>query len=193
MMANSDVDGRKHRRLRNQLLNPRFQLKYTAMIVGIASTISMVLGWFLLSKLRENSRMLKLDAEFDDVLQAQLADYDAHIVWALIAAFVVFIVVLAVVSVVVTHHMAGPIFVVQRHIRAIGEGRLPRVRKLRKGDEFVELIDTLAEAIQSIAQRTRGEMEKMEKIVGHLDGDARAEVQALVADKRSMLAQLEDR
>src|SRR5215470_11381355 len=161
-MAALDKDGRKHRKLRNRLLNPRFQLKYTAMIVGIASLISLVLGMYLMSMLRENSRMLKLEGEFDEVLQAQLAEADAHVVWVLVAAFVIFIALLAVMSVVVTHRMAGPIFVVQRHIREMGEGRLPRVRALRRGDEFVELVATLSEAIQAIAERTRSEVQSME-------------------------------
>jgi methyl-accepting chemotaxis protein len=186
-----EQDGRRNRKLRNRLLNPRFQLKYTAMIVGIASLISLVLGLYLTSTLRENSRMLKLEAEFDDVLQSQLADSDAHIVWVMVGAFIVFIIVLAVMCVLVTHHMAGPIFVVQRHIREMGEGTLPRVRALRKGDEFVELLDTLSTAIQSIAERTRGEVAALEKMVGQLQGEARAEVEALLAWKKSMLSRLD--
>jgi len=78
-MAEKELDGRKQRRFRNRLLNPRFQLKYTAMIVGVASLISIVLGVYLTSMLRENSRMLKLEAEFDDVLQSQLADADSKV------------------------------------------------------------------------------------------------------------------
>jgi hypothetical protein len=192
MGAQSKKNGRRHRRLRNRLLNPRFQLKYTAMIVGIASTISIVLGMYLMSMLRENSRMLKLEGEFDEVLQGQLADADAHVIWALVGAFVLFIVVLAVMSVVVTHHMAGPIFVVQRHIREMGEGRLPRVRALRKGDEFVELLDTLSTAVQAIAERTRLEVHAMEKIATGLQGEALAEVEALLARKRTMLSRLDE-
>jgi hypothetical protein len=189
------ADGRRQRRLRNILLNRRFQLKYTAMIVGIASLISLVLGVFLMSTVRENSRMLKLEAEFDDVLQAQLADADAHIVWVLVGAFILFNLVLALIAVFITHRMAGPIFVVRRHIAAIGEGRLPRVRKLRKGDEFVELVDTLTQAITNIAVRTREEAAVIERVLGVLgDGkeDVRQELTTLLEGKRSMLAKLEE-
>jgi hypothetical protein len=195
MQEEKTFEGRKHRKLRNLLLDRKFQLKYTAMIVGVSSLISVVLGVFLMSTVRENSRMLKLEAEFDDVLQAQLADADAHIVWVLVGAFILFNLVLAAICVFITHRMAGPIFVVVRHLRAIGEGRLPRVRKLRKGDEFVELVDTLTEAIQSIAKRTREEIEAIERALGALgDGkdEAKRELTTLLEGKRTMLARLEE-
>src|ERR1043166_5329641 len=100
-------DGKKQRRMRHLLLNRRFQLKYTAMIIGVASLVSIVLGLFLMTTVRENSRMLKLEAEFDSVLQSQLADADAHVAWVLIGSFLAFNIVLALLAVFVTHKMAG--------------------------------------------------------------------------------------
>src|SRR5262245_36708382 len=88
--------GRPHRRWRHFLLDSRFQLKYTAMILGVASVISVVLGMFLIDKVRENSRMLELEAAFDESFQAQLAASDANIVLGLILAFAIFLVVLAI-------------------------------------------------------------------------------------------------
>lgn len=202
-MAGSEVQnsewGKKQRRWHNLLLDRRFQLKYTAMIVGVATLVSVVLGVFLMSTVRENSRMLKLEADFDAVLQSQLADSDARVAWVLVAAFVAFNVVLAVVAVMITHRMAGPIFVMGRYVREIGEGRLPRVRKLRKGDEFVELVDTMSHAVRELEQRTRAELGAIERALGVLtgaDGGAAAEVKVeltrLMEAKRSMLARFED-
>ena len=80
------------------LLNRRFQLKYTGMIVGLSTIISMFLGFLLIDTIRENSRMLQLEADFDEVFQAQLAQDDAQIVLVMVAAFVVFNVLLGVVA-----------------------------------------------------------------------------------------------
>src|SRR5262245_590423 len=127
MSSVNEDPGRKQRRFRHLLLDRRFQLKYTAMIVGIASAVCGVLGVFLLDMIRENSRMLKLEAEFDEVLQAQLAESDAQVLAVLVGAFVLFLIVLGFLSVFITHRMAGPIFVMGRYVRELGEGKLPKV------------------------------------------------------------------
>lgn len=188
-------DGRKQRKMRHLLLNRRFQLKYTGMIVGIASLVSVVLGIYLMEMIRENSRMLKLEAEFDDVLQQQLSASDTRVAMVLIGAFLAFNVVLALLAVFVTHRMAGPIFVMGRYVRELGEGKLPKVRKLRKGDEFVELIDTMSETVKNLEARTRREVASMEHVLTVLDSEhsqARDELQAILEMKRGMLARFED-
>jgi signal transduction histidine kinase len=188
-------DGKKQRRMRHLLLNRRFQLKYTAMIVGIASLVSIVLGVYLMEMIRENSRMLKLEAEFDEVLQAQLSDADTRVAAVLIGSFLFFNIVLAVMAVFVTHKMAGPIFVMQRYVRELGQGKLPKVRKLRRGDEFVELVDTMSETVKMLEASTRREVASMEHVLSVLDSEhsqARDEVQAILEIKRSMLARFED-
>ncbi|MFO0725772.1 MAG: hypothetical protein U1E65_18455 [Myxococcota bacterium] len=193
-MSNAQEAAKKNRRLRHLLLNRQFQLKYTAMILGVASAISMVLGWFLFQKLRENSRMLQLDPGFDEAFQAQLAASDTNIVLVLIGAFALFLVVLAVLSVVITHRMAGPIYVMRRYIGEIGAGALPRVRNLRKGDEFRDLFETLVETVGALEARAKEEIAVLEKLSGALaaarppEGETlKAELDALLARKRRML------
>ncbi len=58
--------GRKQRRMSNLLLDWRFQLKYTGMIVALSSIISAGLGFFLVRQMRENSRMLALESELEE-------------------------------------------------------------------------------------------------------------------------------
>lgn len=188
-------DGRKQRKMRHLLLNRRFQLKYTGMIVGLATLISVVLGVYLMEMIRENSRMLKLEAEFDDVLQAQLADADTRVAVVMIGAFVVFNILLALLAVFVTHRMVGPIFVMGRYVRELGEGKLPKVRKLRKGDEFRELVDTMSETVKMLEANVRREVASMEHVLTVLDAEhsqARDEVQAILEMKKNMLARYED-
>lgn len=184
------------RKMKNLLLNRRFQLKYTAMVVGVASLVSVVLGMFLVSTVRENSRMLQLDAEFDAALQSQLGESDARMILVLVLAFVIFNLVLAIGAVLITHRMVGPVFVVRRYVQEIGEGRLPRLRKLRPGDEFVDLVDSVAQAIRALEARTRSEVQVYERVLsalpeGGTSGPARAELEAILSGKREVLARYE--
>ncbi|MCC7386108.1 MAG: hypothetical protein IT384_29950 [Deltaproteobacteria bacterium] len=191
--ANATVDddptGRQQRRFRHFLLDRRFQLKYTGMVLGMASAVSLVLGLFLIEKVRENSRMLQLEAAFDEAFQAQLAAADAKVVAVLILAFVSFLVVLALMSVLITHRMVGPIFVMRRYIREIGAGGLPRVRSLRRGDEFTDLFDTLVEALGAMERRALDEIGTLERAKAALPAGhaSHEELDTLIAKKRTML------
>lgn len=162
--------GRKKRRLSNLLLNRRFQLKYCFMLVGVSSIISVALGWFLVQQMRENSRMLQLEAELDQAFQAQLAAADARNVLVMVGAFVLFNVLLFFLGVFITHRMAGPIFVFRRYLLALSEGRVPVIRQLRRGDEFRELHEALQAACDGIQERTEGDITLLSRALEALEG-----------------------
>lgn len=158
---------KRDRRLRHMLLEPRFQLKYTAMIVGIAAVICAILGVFLITKVRENSRMLALDETF----AAELAQQDAQVIAALVGGLLLFLVVLFVLSIFVTHRMAGPIFVMRRYLRELAGGGLPRIRALRKGDEFSDLLDDFIMTIDALEERTTKELAVLKRAREALESD----------------------
>ena len=177
---------RHDRRIRHMLLEPRFQLKYTAMIVGIATVICAILGVFLVGKVRENSRMLALDEAFAGELAAQ----DAQVIGALLGGLLLFLVVLTILSIFVTHRMAGPIFVMRRYLRELAGGGLPRIRALRKGDEFSDLLDDFIMTIDALEERTTKELavlRRARELFGSEDelrrGAVERELDQLIAEK----------
>jgi hypothetical protein len=178
--------GRKKRKMRHMLLNARFQLKYCFMMVGMSSVISIMLGYFLVDQMRENSRMLQLEAELDAAFQAQLADSDAQTVLVMIATLALFNVALFLIGVFITHRMAGPIYVFRRYLLALSEGRIPQIRRLRKGDEFKEVLEALEIACDGIQGRTEADIALLNRAVDALSGQGdREEV------RQSLLEQVE--
>lgn len=171
-MGQAPKTGRRQRKLTNLLLDRKFQLKYTGMIVALSSTISVALGFFLVAQMRENSRMLQLEAELDAVFQEQLAQSDAYNLLVMIGTLVLFNVALGLSGIFVTHRMAGPIFVIRRYVRMIGEGKLPHVRSLRKGDEFGDVIEDMQNAVSNIEARTIREIEQLREIKADIEGSA---------------------
>lgn len=169
---------RRDRRLRHLLLEPRFQLKYTAMIVGIASVICAILGVFLVGKVRENSRMLALDETF----AAELAAQDSQVIAALVGGLLLYLVILALLSIFVTHRMAGPIFVMRRYLRELAGGGLPRIRALRKGDEFSDLLDDFILTIDALEERTTRELAVLKRAREALEGSDQARREGAVRD-----------
>lgn len=148
------MERRTKRLWKNYLLNRRFQLKYTALVVGISALLSVGLGSVLWSQMQENTRILRLEAEFDPVFAEGLAEEDGSALVRLVGALVVFNLALAVGTIAVTHKMAGPEYVLRRAVRELAEGRVPRMRGLRRGDELTELhaeVRKLATALQAEA------------------------------------------
>lgn len=188
----STAGGRQHRRLGNYLLDRTFQLKYVAMILGLSVLISFALGLFLVEQMRENSRMLQLDAELDPVFAEQLAASDTRAVLVLVGALMLFNLLLAIGAVVVTHRMAGPIFVFRRYLRMLSDRRIPQVRALRRGDEFSDLIDELRGTVEAIERGYEQDLEVAGRIRAALDGGPdveaiRAELDRFEASRRESL------
>lgn len=183
--------GRHQRKFTNLLLNRSFQLKYTGMVVGLSSVISIGLGFFLVEQMRENSRMLQLETNLDAVFQEQLVAADAKTILVMVGALIAFNVLLGLGVVFVTHRMAGPIFVFRRYLRVIGEGRIPQVRALRKGDEFGEVLDQLQLTVVALEERLKREIAGLERaraaLVGQNAAEAQVEVERLLTEKRNAI------
>ena len=188
------ITSRANRSAKRLLLDKRFQLKYTAMIVSVAAVLSLSLGGFLLSKVRENSRILDLESLGDSGFSAQLNAADNELVWIIAMSLVCFMVVITLLSILITHRMAGPIYVMTRHLTTLARGKLPEVRALRKGDEFIECHDALVNVVSGLEKRTMTEVELLLRTIEGLSSEdmahkaqLKAELQTLLEQKRAIL------
>lgn len=74
--------------------------------------------------------------------------------------FVMLLVLLAVQTVVIllvyirlTHRTAGPLFVLNRYITELKQGKFPEVRPLRKNDNFKDLFKNFRELVEILKKR----------------------------------------
>lgn len=91
----------------------------------------------------------------------------------LIAKLVIYMAVVAIVAVFISHKLAGPIYRFERSARSVGDGDLTHRVHLRKGDELMDLQDEfngMVEALQgriskdrNLAQRVSGKMQDLMK------------------------------
>lgn len=74
----AEKNGRRHRSIRNYLLDAPFQLKYTGYLVGVALLISIVLGVFLWRTsgkvVEESSRVVEESKKVSDIVKMQIKD-----------------------------------------------------------------------------------------------------------------------
>jgi hypothetical protein len=178
---------------RRYLVDRRFQLKYTALIVAVASVIMTLFSAAIWHELRANSelalgqRMLvggaaTSAAAVRDALalteDVALSD-QRQFIFLLVASLVV-ILALGIWGVLITHRVAGPVLVLSRYTQALGEGHFPPIRALRKGDELQIYFDTFRLAVEQIKQREAQEVDDLETAVAQLASRARGEDAAAV-------------
>jgi nitrogen fixation/metabolism regulation signal transduction histidine kinase len=236
---------RDQRRLRNLLLDGRFQLKYAGYAVAVALLLSVPLGVALygtsravlvqseqtvrqgeqvlargreaLDESRKVSAVVQMNIikdpdygsdpllreTFTDEAQAQdarlerrhralvaqaerlrqqarsLEQHQRAMLAVLWVALGLFVLLVALASVVVTHRVAGPVFKLRRHLRELGEGSLSDPGSLRRGDELGELFRVYGEALAKLRDRRHRQLELVERALADAGEAASPAVQAL--------------
>jgi hypothetical protein len=163
---------------RKYLLNPRFQLKYTAMFIVLSALVAGALGTRLYATVRENSQLIAMDdTEANSAIQEQLREQDQRVLYEIFAWLAGMVVAISIMGISITHKVAGPALVLTRSLRELAEGRIPRLRPLRKNDELLDLFEALHAAVTRIESEVKLEADLMEKACAELpEGPLRAEL-----------------
>ncbi|HEX2572177.1 MAG TPA: hypothetical protein VH877_21715 [Polyangia bacterium] len=160
---------RQRRQLRNLLLDTRFQLRFTLMMVGISAVLTAGLGALTYHFVREASRVALIALDPNDPLGAELAKSMQRNDQLLLVALVAFGVVLALVmtgyGLRLTHTVAGPLYKISNLFREIRDGRLPKLRPLRKGDQLQAFFATYREMHEALAERTQEEIRALDELI----------------------------
>lgn len=181
------------RKLRNYLLDTGLQLRLASYLLGIAVALSVGLGYRLWTAYRETSQVVALSAP--EVASA-LAAEDTWRIVQVSAILLLVLLSLVAASVVITHRIAGPAFVIRRTCAEVTEGHLARPRPLRSHDLLVELADTVAVMVDALRERETIDREAMRVAAATLRDpaatpDARAaaaaELERLVSEKEARL------
>jgi hypothetical protein len=164
---------KSQRRLKNYLLNIRYQLRFTLTIVGISAALTGGLGYVVMSKAHEASRVVEVRAmDPEDALARELvqqfARNDRVMTLALIAFGLLLAVVLTAYGIVLTHKVAGPLFKVTLYLDKIREGKLGTVYNLRKGDQLVDFFEHFKSAHDALRSRTEADVALLDRAIAQL-------------------------
>ena len=156
------------RSLRNYLLNSQYQLRFTAVIVLLAAILTGGLGYFVMSKAHEASRLVSVQAmDPDNQLAQELARQFAASDRILMAILIVFgfvlSIVMAVYGIMLTHKVAGPLYKITNHLDKMRDGKLGIVYNLRKGDQLVDFFEHFKGAHDALRTRTEEDIALLDK------------------------------
>ncbi len=160
------------RRLRNYLLVPGFQLKYTAMVVGVTVVVASVLGIQVYRFSKGQTDMIiaqKLIGPEGEAFAKTVEQYsqaeDRKVAASIAAGVLLMAMALAFTGIVVTHKLVGPAYRMKQLLREVRDGRLRVQGRLRKGDELQDIFEAFHEMILSLRAAQEQEISLLEAAI----------------------------
>ena len=161
--------GPPKRRLRNYLLDTRFQLKYTGMVVGVTLLVATVLGYLAYEQSRGQTEMMQMNmydaGETEEFIQAEAERYDRNLLLAIGGGILALVLSLGVTGILVTHRVVGPAYKLKRLFQDVSEGHLRVYGKLRQGDELWDVFVEFEKMIEKLRQGQRDEIAQLMSII----------------------------
>ena len=161
---------KKQRKVRNYLLDRRFQLKYTGMVLFVTVAVAGVLGYvaydFSKGQTESFTAQLAAQPDLDPDTARDLEQFakqeDRKVRNAILAGVLLMTLALGLTGIIVTHRVVGPAYRMKRLFKHVGEGHLEVTTGIRKGDELQELYHSFAEMIESLREQRAEDIERLE-------------------------------
>ena len=148
---------------RNYLIDKRFQLKYTGLILLFMFLVAAVVaytvyytGWMLMGERLANVYP-----------QGRLVTIMKTINMTLIVRLLVLAPLVAVVAILLSHKIAGPLYRIERFLRLVAHGDFSSRLRLRKYDE----LQGLADSVNEMTDDLRGRVQKVKSLVNMVNLD----------------------
>ncbi len=183
------------RQLRNYLLDSRFQLKYTGMVVGVTLVVATVLGYFAYDYSRGQTEALQVQMAMQPDLDPQVAAHldeiaraeDRKVLLGIVIGIAILAVALALTGIVVTHKVVGPAYKMKLMLKRVAEGHIRVDGSLRKGDELKDVFVAFYDMILALRASQAEEVALLD------DALAKAEKAGTPADVLSIFREVRDR
>jgi len=154
------------------LIKTRFQLKYTGLIL----LFMFIVAWVVGSTVYYTGWLLMGEKLANVYPQGRLVAIMRMINMTLILRIILVAPLVALVSIFLSHRVAGPIYRIEKFLKSVAKGDLSIKLHLRKGDELQDLADAINEMTDDLKNRvhklkalmnmTNLELERLRRILG---------------------------
>jgi hypothetical protein len=186
---------REHQR-RTYLVDRSFQLKYIVLLMAWGAVLAALFGLWIYQAHQQalDSALLQ-----DPALRAAVQRGERQLLWALGGICALSAAALGLLGFIVTHRVAGPVYVMGHYLAVLAQGRYPQRRALRRGDELKGFHAHLLEVLDELERREARTLGLLESAVAHLRGAAggapalaaaASELEREVSSRREALAQV---
>jgi len=190
--------GPPKRRLRNYLLDARFQLRYTGYVVGVTLLVATVLGYLAYQQSRGQTEMMQLNmvmaGETEDFIRQSAEEYDRNLLFGIGGGILALVISLGITGILVTHRVVGPAYKLKRLFQDVSEGHLRVYGKLRQGDELWDVFVEFEKMIEKLRQNQRDEIAQLQTIIDRAKDGTQTEsvVQELEGLRGRMQAEIDN-
>lgn len=162
--------GAAQRRLRNYLLDSRFQLKYTGMVVGVTLVVASLLGAVAYSESKGQTEALQIQLAVQPDLDPQVAAHldafgkqrDRQMLLGILGGILLLTLALGATGIVITHKLVGPAYRMRRLLGTVASGHLKVEGALRKGDELQDVFNAFNDMVSTLRSRQGEEIAQLD-------------------------------
>lgn len=148
---------------RNYLVDRGFQLKYAGTLAVAGAAISSIFGVLMI--LTEMEALRPLYASLSPAGIATLRHVELTQLWMTAITALLMAGSLGLFGVLITHRVAGPIYVLGRYVSVLARGRYPIMRPLRRRDELKTFFDRFREVVESLRAREEEEARQLDEVL----------------------------
>lgn len=142
------------RRRKSYVSKPNFQIKLTIIFMLMVTIVANLVGGMCYWLISEKFHNLVAQAP-DDFAEITTNDIAQFLLPKILFAQGVSLIIVFILSILVTHTIAGPVYRMERVAREIGAGNLTGNTKLRPRDELKELADAFNTMTDGLADKIR--------------------------------------
>jgi HAMP domain-containing protein len=182
------------------VVNRRFQLKYTGLLVLFGGAIMAAFGYAVWREVVINSELLEGKRIEQGLLTGQpaaaspmaafhetLLSADHRMLAIILLASLAVAATLGLLGILITHRIAGPVLVLSRYAEALAQGTYPPMRALRKNDELQEYFELFRLAVERLKAKETAELAELESIAANVSGPAADKLRSVVSRKQAVL------
>lgn len=170
---NTEAPPKRH--LKNYLLDPAFQLKYTGMVVIVTVIVASFLGYFVyrFSVGQTQSLTMALVSNTADLdpqtlasIEADAARADREVLYKILGGIAIMVLSLGLAGIYITHKLVGPAYKLRLLLKEVRQGHLTVGGRLRKGDELQDVFLAFERMVLALRKR---QQEEVDQLTGVLD------------------------
>lgn len=165
------------RSMRNFLLDRKYQLRYTAIMVLLTALLMTGLGVIWYGQMREASKIIEVRAlasmteEEAQVLGDEMRLQDRHRLLALVGVGALLVLVVTGYGIVLTHKVAGPLYKISLYMAKVRDGDLGPIGGIRKGDHLHAFFSSFQEMHEALREDRQRDVERLDGAIAELGAD----------------------
>lgn len=156
------------------------QLKYFAIFALVGGGLSSLWGFVILAVIHQSDVQHGLATEGSSLIHA-----GDGLFWWFVLAVLLLSALVGLSGVLVTHRIAGPVFVMGRAMEQLTAGKYPRLRGLRDSDDLTDFYSTFRTLLAALLQTDRDDLATIDKalaLISSSDGPNSAAARGILIE-----------